>query len=427
MGSSSTRIVTTAMSSPNSPSQRLVREAPKVGDYRRGARLRTTPAGTWFSATGPDEESACLLLIHPGVDTKVLVPTAERLAALDLPGVLPPRPPLIEQAGRNWLVAAGPPAPPLADLLGGTGAYRTPGNAAALLSDVATTLLATHHAGLAHGGLDARSVLVGQDGAALLTDWGTSPTATAPGDMRSWAVLVELLAEAWCTEDELAAAAFASAVRAAGGPAGLAGGIDELRALARTAERATLVETAREQLAPAGPGGVPPAHPRAIVPAAEPLAEEPPTTPAVSTEQPSRAGSRPDAPRWRVMLLAALIVVTLAGAAVDLYLFVTRHTEATALKIQSVSLWAQWDGSTCTLLGVITTNGAPGTVTYGWTGDIPAGPALTARATGEHNQIEVTRVWTGSALPTTDPLVTLQILRPELRQASAHPALACGH
>jgi hypothetical protein len=127
----------TVMNSPNNPSQRLIREGPTVGPYRRGARLRTTPAGTWFPAVGPDEAPAGLLLIHPGVDTRTLIPTIERLAELNLPGVLPPRPPLIEQAGRHWLATAGPPAPTLADLLGRGGPYGGPGNAAAVLSDVA--------------------------------------------------------------------------------------------------------------------------------------------------------------------------------------------------------------------------------------------------------------------------------------------------
>jgi hypothetical protein len=280
---------------------------------------------------------------------------------------------------------------------------------------------------VAHGRLDARSVLVGQDGAALITDWGTSPTATAAGDVRSWAALVELLAEAWCAEDEPAAAAFASAVRAAGGAKGLAGAVDELRELARTAERATLVEAAREYLAEVAPGErhPPPTKAAAAMAARSPTAQPPPVedpatespapewpaaeppaslrgTTVALTEPPGLGGVQREAPRWRLVLLAALIVVTLVGAGVDLFLFVTRNTAATALKIQSVALWAQWDGSTCTLLGVITTNGAPGTVTYGWTGDIPAGPALTARATGEYHQIEVTRVWTGGATATME-------------------------
>ncbi|MBO0849858.1 MAG: hypothetical protein J2P20_10385, partial [Pseudonocardia sp.] len=99
------------MSTPPSPSHQLSPEAPRVGDYRRGSRLRTTPAGTWFPAVGPSEQPAGLLLVHPGVDLKVLVPTIERLVELDLPGAHLPQPELILQAGRNWLVADGPPVP----------------------------------------------------------------------------------------------------------------------------------------------------------------------------------------------------------------------------------------------------------------------------------------------------------------------------
>lgn len=531
------------MTSPSSASRRLTREAPRVGEFRRGARLRTTSAGTWFPAVGPDDEPAGLLLVHPGVDLRVLVPTIQQLAELTLPGVLTPRPALIEQAGRSWLVAGAPPVPTLADVLDG-GPHRAPANAAALLSDVAATLLTTHRAGLAHGALDARSVLVGQDGAALLTDWGTNTAASAAADVTAWTRLAELLAERWCADDVVAAAALARAANAAAGPTGLAGGFDQLRALAHTAERATLARTAKDELdavgrgeirpprrpqsrraprppdpasdspsGPVAPGtapvepvaapGVavePPAvEPRAVEPRAveppEPRIAEPGALAAAATAPPSspappppaappgpppaasarfdesafpeppdeewltgrqsitapdrrlspghgphldrtgpdraerrakRTGKRGQVPRWQLVLLATLVVVTLVAAAADLVLVVTRNTEASALKIQSVVLWAQRNGAGCTLLGVITTNGEAGTVTYGWTGDTASGPAISQQVPSGHTQVEITRQWTAETARTLDPLVTLQVLQPSLRQASVQPDLDCA-
>ena len=498
------------MTSPSSASRRLTREAPRVGEFRRGARLRTTSAGTWFPAVGPDDQPAGLLLVHPGVDLRVLVPTIERLAELALPGVLTPRPALIEQAGRNWLVTGAPALPTLADVLE-TGPHRVPGNAAALLSDVAATLLTTHRAGLAHGAVDARSVLVGQDGAALLTDWGTNTTASAAGDVTAWTRLAELLAEHWCADDLVSAATLARAAHAAAGPTGLAGGFDQLRTLAHTAERATLARTAKDELdavgrgeirpprrpqsrraarapadAPAEPPEARPPEPAAPKPAAAaeaPVAAGPPAPVAplpapaappaaaprfdesafpeppdaewltgrhsITDPRPSpgldprfdrhrdqagpdrragrarRAGKRSEVPRWQLVLLATLVVVTLVAAAADLVLLVTRNAEASALKIQSVVLWAQHTGTGCTLLGVITTNGEAGTVTYGWTGDTASGPAISQQVPSGHTQVEVTRQWTAETARTLDPLVTLQVLQPSLRQASVQPGLDC--
>jgi hypothetical protein len=486
--------------------------------------LRTTSAGTWFPAVGPDDRPAGLLLVHPGVDLRVLVPTIERLAELTLPGVLTPRPALLEQAGRNWLVTGAPPVPTLVDVLD-SGPHRTPGNAAALLSDVAATLLTTHRAGLAHGAVDARSVLVGQDGAAQLTDWGTNTSASAAGDVTAWTRLAELLAEHWCADDVVSAAALARAANAAAGPTGLAGGFDQLRALANTAERATLARTAKDELDAVGRGEIrPPRRPqsrRAATPTAEqpatsppeaaspeaaspeaasseaatgvpvpagpptPVAPLPAPTPApipgpspapspappavaaprfdesafpeppdeewltgrhsITAPPPSpgtdrlldrsgagrrpgragRSGKRGEVPRWQLVLLATLVVVTLVAAAADLVLVVTRNAEASALKIQSVVLWAQRTGSGCTLLGVITTNGESGTVTYGWTGDTASGPAISQQVAHGHTQVEVTRQWAAETARTLDPLVTLQVLQPSLRQASVQPGLDC--
>ncbi|MDT7669951.1 MAG: hypothetical protein QOC74_2734, partial [Pseudonocardiales bacterium] len=433
------------MTSPSSAGQRLTREAPRVGDYRRGARLRTTTAGTWFPAVGPDQQPAGLLLVHPGVDLRILVPTIERLAELNLPGVLTPNPALLEQAGRNWLVTRAAAVPTLADVLE-DGAHREPGNAAALLSDVAATLLTTHRAGLPHGALDARSILIGQDGAALLTDWGTNKNATAAGDVSSWALLAELLAQRWCGDDLVSAAALARAVHAANGPTGLAGGFDQLRGLAHAARRDTLAQAAKDELdavgrgevrpprrpqsrraqpappapteppaaaaavppmpvepavappvpqVPAEPAVAPPVEPAepavaaapepaepAVAAPAEPAVPEPveavepavaePAEPAVAEPvephydthanfgAPPSAGHRtrpaPDAdapwaipaaarepdpkarsakrdqvPRWRLVLLVSLVVITLVAAAADLVLLVTRNTEASAL------------------------------------------------------------------------------------------------
>jgi hypothetical protein len=102
---------------------------------------------------------------------------AATVAAPDI-GPAKPRP------GGGRLIIMVRPVPMLPDVLD-SGSHRTPANAA-LPSHVAATPLTTHRAGLAHGALDARSVLVGKDGARLLTDWGTNTAASAAADMTAW-------------------------------------------------------------------------------------------------------------------------------------------------------------------------------------------------------------------------------------------------
>jgi hypothetical protein len=261
--------------------QRTSREA-RVGEYRRGSRLRTTPAGTWFPAVGPSNEPAGLLLVHPGVDTKVLLSTLRRLVELDLPGVLPTHTQLTNQAGRNWLVTEASPAPALSEVVD-DGAHRRPGNAAALLSDLAATLVALHQGGLVHGRLTAASVVLGAGGTALITDWGTNPAATRSDDIAAWTQLARLLAERWCAEAPEAAAALARAVGATVGN-GLAAGYDQLRDLAGSARRDLLAQVAADRVA--GLGKARPVRKRPAPPPLPPELEELEETPAPVQRQP---------------------------------------------------------------------------------------------------------------------------------------------
>jgi hypothetical protein len=278
--------------------QRTSREA-SVGEYRRGSRLRTTPAGTWFPAVGPNNEHAGLLLVHPGVDTKVLLPTLRRLVELNLPGVLPTQAQLTNQAGRNWLVTEASPAPALSEMVDDDGAHRRPGNAAALLSDLAATLVAVHQGGLVHGRLTAASVVLSAGGTALITDWGTNPAATRSDDIAAWTQLARLLAEKWCAEAPEAAAALARAVGATVGN-GLAAGYDQLRDLAGNARRDLLAQVAADRVA-----GLGKARPIRRRPAPPPLPpelaeleelEELQETPAVQRQPPAEPERVPAAP-----------------------------------------------------------------------------------------------------------------------------------
>jgi hypothetical protein len=289
------------MTTSDGSGRRPTREA-RVGEYSRGSRIRDTPAGTWFPAVSPDDSAAGLLLVHPGVDLRVLLPTLKRLAELALPGVLPLNPDLTTQSGRNWITATAPPGPALSDVVD-EGPHRLPGNAALVLRDVAQTLTDIHQAGLAHGRLATTSVVLAPGGHAVLTDWATNPGANQADDVAAWTQLARLLAEHWCAESPEAAAALARAVGAATA-GGLRAGSEQLAELAGDGQRALLADAAsigpvparrrgaaRKKLATlAGPP--PTAEPSAPFPTAEPPAPSPTAEPPVtspSTANPTAA------------------------------------------------------------------------------------------------------------------------------------------
>jgi hypothetical protein len=397
----------------SSPADRPARQTPRIGDYRRGPRIRTTRAGTWFPALGPDNSPAGLLLVHPGVDLDVLLPTLRRLADLRLPGVLPVAPSLIEQAGRNWLVAHEAVTTAVAEVLD-DGDHCDPGCAAAVLSDIGQTLLAAHTAGLIHGALSPLSVLVAHDGTALLGDWGTHPEgAPAPvdADVAGWAQLAELLAARWTPADCPERAELRAAVQAARRE-GLAAAVQRLRRPAAGARRAALAATAcRRMLAHSEVRPTPRPSP-GIEPDAGPIA--------------GGGVARRAVPRRYLLPLVGLGVVALLAVVADvLLLVVPAERPASALDVEAVELHAAHNGTVCALIGVISTNGEAGTLRYGWMGDGADGRVLTETVERGQSQVRVSLPWSSATSPAAEPMVTLQVLRPRIVQVSARPGNDC--
>jgi hypothetical protein len=231
--------------------------------------VRTTKAGTWFPALSTADEPAGLLLLHPAVKPGVLKAVISRLAELRLQGVLPMLPGLVDQAGRNWLVATASPTPTVADLVDDA-SYGTPENATALLSAIAATLLEVHAEGLAHGAVGAHAVVLGQDGEPMLADWGLDEHASVGGDVAAWGELAELLAERWCADSPADAAVLARAVNAADQPGPDGGLAGALAVLTQPDQRPDVEE-------PPAPAEPPPVEPRPA---------EPPEPPPVARSRP---------------------------------------------------------------------------------------------------------------------------------------------
>ncbi|MCX5008630.1 hypothetical protein OHB05_39500 [Streptomyces sp. NBC_00638] len=185
--------------------------------------------GTWHALLpGRSGESELGAL---RIDRALLAPegTRERLAAavlavakLRLPGVLGTVD-LVAEAGEVWLITARPPAPTLTDLLARRGTGPDAGSAASVLNETAQSLLALHAAGLAHGALDADTVVLAPDGVALLAEaalgtvLGDAPdSARREADIAAWAGLSRTLGEAWAATGSPAAALFAHCSATAG-------------------------------------------------------------------------------------------------------------------------------------------------------------------------------------------------------------------
>ncbi|MBV9313089.1 MAG: hypothetical protein JO100_04960 [Pseudonocardia sp.] len=431
----------------------ISREVPKVGGYRRGSRLRTTVAGTWFPATGPDDEPAGLLLVHPAVKPSVLVRTVSRLAALNLPGVLPTLPRLVPQAGRNWLIATAAPSPTLADVLdaGPDRGPSEPHDAAAVLADVAHTLLLAHRAGLVHGAVSASAVVLGAEGTTHLTDWATDEDASQDGDLRGWSELADLLTERWCANSPAEATILRNAVYVAQRiepEGGLAAALDALRPPAGEARRTWPAAVPSAKAEPSDQPDEPPST--EVAPAVplddldDPAAVDPePTTstgPGPTCDALGVAPGRRRTGGWptgrrlamdAMMAALVLIAAVLAAHIVTAHPFTARDEQPPSipirpLEIRSVALHALRQASICHMMGIVSTNGEPGTVVYRWIGENGSQAVNTVSTPAYNYQVEIGLVWSASRPPLPGSSITLQILKPDSSTTSAKPEPGCG-
>jgi hypothetical protein len=119
-------------------------------------------------------------------------------------------------------------------------------------------------------------------------------------------------------------------------------------------------------------------------------------------------------------------VLTVAAVLTATVTLLEQKRAPSPLKIESITLWKHRAGTTCTLIGVITTNGEPGSVAYGWTSEAGTGPVVTEPVGQGREQVEARFDWHAETAHTPDPVVSLQVLQPELKQVAAHPATDCG-
>ncbi|MEV0973100.1 hypothetical protein [Microtetraspora glauca] len=388
-----------------------------IAGHRLTGRARSGELGTWSEAISPEGTPSGVLRFDPGL---VAAPAArERLVAAvsadrrlwqaGQAGLLPVVD-LVTARGDIWLVTGRGAMPVVADLLAQGGPPPGPGGVATILMDTAQTLLAVHAAGLAHGAVHPGTIVIGEDGSALLAERGLlealrGEPASPEGDITAWVALARGLAASWA--DGPAAALFDQAASAAAAR-GLAAARDTL-----VAGRDLLPQgfTTRDQLirtlhwwsasavptAPA-PGTAPPAREttgEAVtllrLPDPAPGTAAPTDVvmrfgPGVPTETTAaqiwrsgattqfaeetgrdrtpgrRNGRRARRGAWAGSLLLAMLL-----AVVILWL---RFQPATEVLVQRVDVRGPKKAVACdgtaTLVGTVTTNGGAGSIRYVW-------------------------------------------------------------
>ncbi|MEV7964552.1 hypothetical protein AB0O34_01010 [Sphaerisporangium sp. NPDC088356] len=193
-----------------------------IAGHRLTGRSRMGEVGTWVDAVGPDGTRRGALMLDPrslsapGARERVVaaVTADRRLAQSGLTGLMPIVD-LVAARGEVWLLAGRPATPSLAELMTGRPGVPPPdaGSAATVLVETAQTLLAVHAAGLAHGALHAGTVVIGDDGTAVLAERGLAlalrgEQPSPDRDLAAWASLARGLAAGWAAGDPRAAQLF---------------------------------------------------------------------------------------------------------------------------------------------------------------------------------------------------------------------------
>ncbi|MFC4531272.1 hypothetical protein [Sphaerisporangium dianthi] len=446
-----------------------------IAGYRLTGRSRAGETGTWTDALAPDGGRGGVLwidpgaLVDPGARERVVaeVTADRRLTRGGVTGLMPIAD-LVAARGQVWLLTARPGTPSLAELMAGPFTAPAPdaGSAATILVESAQTLLAVHAAGLVHGALHAGTVVITDEGTALLAERGLAPAlrgrpATVERDLSAWASLARGLAAAWAADDPDAARLFDRAAATATthglGAArdALVNGRDLLPSGFATRERlvrtiqwwsAGAVPTQRPPQAPQGvdtgeivtllysPGtGEPPvrtpptgqAPPAATTPAGGGEMRFGPGVPVDTTaaqiwragrEQHTvpakeRLGGPPARRRRRGGILGSglLFALILLAAA---FLWFQRGAPLSVTAVDVRQPKAAGCDTTVNVTGVLTTNGSAGKVSYEWVLTKQKAIRHTDTVPSGRSRHEVTLEWDVSGRGTRKLTARLRVLSP---------------
>ncbi|HEY2207072.1 MAG TPA: hypothetical protein VGH99_21645 [Pseudonocardia sp.] len=128
--------------------------------------------------------------------------------------------------------------------------------------------------------------------------------------------------------------------------------------------------------------------------------------------------------RGYLIALIGLAAVAVLAIVADIGLLMARDGSAD-LDVRSVTMKAVARGPACTLEAVILTNGASGSVSFGWIGDGRDGAVRTEEIPEGQSELRVSSRWGASPGQPADPVVTLQVISPRIAEASVHPRSDC--
>ncbi|GLW98704.1 hypothetical protein [Microtetraspora sp. NBRC 16547] len=203
-----------------------------IAGHRLTGRARSAEVGIWSEAISPEGTPSGVLRFDPGLvaapaarERLVAAVTADRRLWQAGQGGLLPVTDLVTARGDIWLITGRGAMPVLADLLAQGGLPPGPGAVATILTETAQALLALHAAGLAHGALHPGTIVIAEDGSAVLAERGLLEAlrgehASPERDVAAWVTLARGLAASWADD------------RAAGGGAGTARLFDNAAAAA---------------------------------------------------------------------------------------------------------------------------------------------------------------------------------------------------
>ncbi|WP_084958953.1 hypothetical protein [Thermoactinospora rubra] len=369
-----------------------------IAGFQLTERTRVTELGTWIDAVGPDGRRGGALRFDPavmslpGVRDRVVstVVTDRQLTQAGIAGLVPVAD-MVAAGEEVWLLTRQATTPTLSDLMSRPGL--DPPSAAAVLVETAQTLLALHSSGIAHGSLHPGTVVIAEDGAALLAERGLADAVrgqqpSADRDVVAWAALARGLAAVAGTARAAdlfeRAAATATTHGLAAARDTLLAGRDALGAIGRD----RLAEAARRWAVPAAPPGhaagegedegeivtllhVPGSaqHFGPGVPGRPTEAGAQQTTAEkiwAAGAAPPRARRRRTG-RWTTVGAAAVFALILAGAVLA---WMRLGGSSAPLAVQSVEVVAPKKTQGCDavvrIVGTLRTNGSAGTIVYEW-------------------------------------------------------------
>ncbi|MFG2075681.1 hypothetical protein [Nonomuraea maritima] len=372
---------------------------PGIAGFRLTTHTWMTELGHWIDAVSPDGRRAGALLFEPRIigrpevrDRVVrAVLTDQRLVRGGMTGLIPVAD-VVAAGDQVWLLTAQAVSPTVADLLdpAQAGSPVEPGGAASVLVDTARTLLALHAAGVTHGAVQPRTVVITPDGAALLSERGLTDAvrdrvSPPDDDVAGWAALARTLAASLRP-----AAGVLERAAVTAGTYGLAAALDLLlHPRESRIDRGSLSRAARARSGFAQPSPYAPArHERdegdIVTLLHVPAGATGPARSALETTTREQRGETPAERIWRsgrdsttarrrrsrrrrTVLSAVVLALILTGAAVAWQ----RLGAVPELAVTSVEVTAPEKTQGCdtvaAVTGTVVTNGAPGEIVYEWT------------------------------------------------------------